>query len=244
MDYYSRRHHKARIVRDAIRSAVVEGIWSGVELLPQEDELSRQFGVGRNVVREALQFLVEEGMLTRQPGSGTRPTARVLLHATESLRSLREGTTDGVGDVDVILHRVLRWAEIPAATLHTSSLELEQDGSVIHFERLTYAAHPLIFWSTVMRSDVGLTCPAEPGETTPEGFYSYLERSGLTLGHGTVRTGAVRADRGIAELLEVEPGSPILLQHRRLLLQDGRPLEISTGYYRPDQVSLVQVMNR
>ncbi|MET1052772.1 MAG: GntR family transcriptional regulator [Mycetocola sp.] len=243
MDYFARRHHKARIVRDAIRSAVVERAW-GSDALPQEDELSRQFGVGRNVIREALQFLVEEGMLTRQQGSGTRPTSQVLLHATESLRSLREGTGGDTGDADAILHRVLRWAEIPAAPLHASSLELEPGGSVIHLERLTYAAHPLIFWSTVMRADVGLAPPTEPGATTPEGFYSYLERSGLTLGRGTVRTGAVRADRGIAELLEVEAGSPVLLQHRRLLLQDGRPLEVSTGYFRPDQVSLVQVMNR
>jgi len=242
MDYFLRRHHRARIVRDSIRSSVVEGAWPG-RALPSDEELGRQFGVGRNVVREALQLLVDEGLLTRQQGLGTYPSGRVLLHETAALRSLYENS-DATFSHGEIRHQLLRWAEIPASPLHAASLELAPGASVIHYERLTTSAAPLIFWSTVVRADVGLERPAAPGEYTPDGFYAYLEKSGLSLGAGIVRTSAVRADRGVAELLQVDLGSPVLLQHRRLLLSDGRPLEVSTGYFRSDEIALIQEINR
>lgn len=242
MDYFLRRHHRARIVRDSIRSSVVEGTWRG-EALPQDEELGRQFGVGRNVIREALQLLVDEGLLVRQQGLGTYPSGSVMLHETAALRSLYENSDATVSGRE-IRHQLLRWAEIDASPLHAASLELATDATVIHYERLTTSSAPLIFWSTILRSDVGLERPVSPGEFTPDGFYAYLEKSGLALGTGKVRTSAVRADRGVAELLEVEIGSPVLLQHRRLFLADGRPLEVSTGYFRPDEIALFQEINR
>jgi GntR family transcriptional regulator len=242
MNYFVRRHHRARIVRDAIRSAVVEGVWaSGV--LPAEDELGRGFGVGRNVIREALQLLVAEGLLVRQQGSGTRPARQVLQHEMTALRSLYEGRGP-TSPVHEIRHLVLRWAVMPASPIHAASLGLGAGDPVIHYERLTLSATPLILWSTVMRGDLGLEPPVGPGELAAEGFYAYLERSGLALGRGSVRTSAVRADPGVAELLEMEVGSPVLLRHRRLLLSDGRPLEVSTGYFRPDQIALFHDVSR
>jgi GntR family transcriptional regulator len=242
MDYFLRRHHRARIVRDSIRSSVVEGTWRG-QVLPPDEELGRQFGVGRNVVREALQLLVDEGLLTRQQGLGTYPSGSVLLHETAALRSLYENS-DATVSYHEIRHQLLRWAEIDASPSHAASLGLAAGSSVIHYERLTVSSAPMIFWSTIMRTDVGLVQPVEPGGYTPDGFYAYLEKSGLNLGIGRVRTSAVRADRGVAELLEVSIGSPVLLQHRRLYLADGRPLEVSTGYFRPDEIALFQETNR
>ena len=241
MTSLSRRHHRARMVRDALHAAVVEGVWVGA--LPHEDELGRQFGVGRNVVREALRLLVEEGLLVRQQGWGTRPTTSVLMHAMHRLQSLHEdaGLTTSSRDIQ---HRVVRWDLIPASPLHAAALGVATGETVVHYERLTSSLTPLIFWSTVMRSDVGLRPPAPVGGCSALGFYAYLERSGLTLGQESVRTSAVRADQGVAELLDVEPGSPLLVQHRRLLMADGRPLEVSTGYLRPDQVALTHDISR
>ncbi|MCU1544348.1 MAG: GntR family transcriptional regulator [Microbacteriaceae bacterium] len=242
MDYFLRRHHRARIVRDSIRSSVVEGNWRG-HALPPDEELGRLFGVGRNVIREALQLLVDEGLLTRQQGLGTYPSGSVLLHETAALRSLYENP-DAAGSSRDIHHQVLRWAEIAASPLYAASLDLADGASVIHYERLTLGSAPMIFWSTIMRADVGLERPVAPGEYTPYGFYAYLESAGLALGRALVRTSAVRADRGVAEFLKVELGSPVLLQHRRLFLADGRPLEVSTGYFRPDEIALFQETNR
>jgi len=242
MEYSTRRHHRARLVREALRSALVEGAWAD-SLLPSDDEIGRQFGVGRNVVREALQLLVDEGFLLRQQGSGTRPRTHVLLHDAAALRSLYEGTEADLPSK--IRHQVLRWGPMSASPIHAANLEVDVGTPVVHYERLTwFESVPVIFWSTIMRDDVGLRPPAEPGEFTPDGFYRYVEYAGLELGEGTLRTSAVRADRGIAEVLDVEIGSPMLLQYRRILLSDGRPLEVSSGYFRSDHVAFTQRVSR
>ena len=44
-------------------------------LLPTEHVLCQQFGVSRFTVREAIKLLVQQGLVTRQPGVGTRVQA-------------------------------------------------------------------------------------------------------------------------------------------------------------------------
>ena len=242
MEYFERRSHRARVVRDAIRTAVVEGTW-GAHPLPSEPELSQQFGVGRNVVREALSGLVAEGLLVRQQGAGTRPVARVVLHATDRLKTLNEDP-DGPRKDRLITHQVLRWDEVPASPLHASALDVPVGTPIVCLERVTRADTPLIFWSTFLRADLGLRPPAPVGGTSSTGFYAYLEAAGLSLGEGHVRTSAVACDEAVAELLEVPVGSPALVQSRRLHLRDGRTVEASTGYYRPDQVALTNTFAR
>lgn len=46
------------------------------ELLPTEHALSAEFGLSRQTVREALRRLAEQGLITRQPGIGTRVVRR------------------------------------------------------------------------------------------------------------------------------------------------------------------------
>lgn len=79
---------------DALAAQIEEWILSGTldagAKLPSEDSLSRQFGVSRPVVREALAQLRERGLLETVSGSGTfvkRPDAD---HLTEAVvRHLR-----------------------------------------------------------------------------------------------------------------------------------------------------------
>ena len=46
------------------------------DLLPTEYELCAQFGVSRFTVREAVKQLVQQGLVVRQPGVGSRVVAR------------------------------------------------------------------------------------------------------------------------------------------------------------------------
>ncbi|GAA5149526.1 FadR/GntR family transcriptional regulator [Pseudonocardia eucalypti] len=55
-------------VEQKIRAAIVSGELRGGERLPPEAELSRQFGVSRTTVREALRSLCAEGLITKSPG--------------------------------------------------------------------------------------------------------------------------------------------------------------------------------
>ncbi|WP_051130879.1 GntR family transcriptional regulator [Nesterenkonia alba] len=235
MQQMTRRHHRARVVRDALRVGVMEGVWyDGV--LPSEEELATQFNVGRNVIREALSLLVGEGYLERRQGIGTRPRSRVHLFGRDRLRSLgeiREG------------HRttVIQWEHQRASPLHAMSLGVQPDAEIILFERLTSTSEPLVLWSHVLRADLNLE-PPERAAIRIAGIYDYLESQGIALSHSTVRTSAIPADRGLAELLGVEPGAPLLAEYQTLWQPNGTAACISTGYFRGDRFSLTNEIQR
>ncbi|MDR2567502.1 MAG: GntR family transcriptional regulator [Bifidobacteriaceae bacterium] len=238
----NRRHHRARAVRDAIRLEVLDGAW-GDSILPSEDDLAKDFAVGRNVVREALNALVLEGILERRQGIGTQPKSRIILHAADSLRALHEDD-ERARRGRPIRHRLIDWRIEEAPGGYAAALGLPVGAPIIVYERLTCSDTPLIFWSTRIRGDLGLEPPGERGQWVDIGFYEYIERSGARLGEGVVRTSAAPADQGVAEVLEIAPGDPVLVQSRRVALADGRPLEVSTGYYRPNQVALLNRFSR
>jgi DNA-binding FadR family transcriptional regulator len=62
-------------VTDTLRGEIADGTWKVGQRIPNETELCRQVGVGRNTVREAVQTLVHLGLLERRQGSGTYVTA-------------------------------------------------------------------------------------------------------------------------------------------------------------------------
>ncbi len=66
-----RRVSLAHKVREQMETLIREGQWQVGERIPAEPELTRQFGVSHNTLREAVQGLIHAGMLLARPGDGT-----------------------------------------------------------------------------------------------------------------------------------------------------------------------------
>ena len=64
------RKRLPELVANAIEEAVIAGEYIAGSQLPSEQTLANQFGVSRNVVREAFKFLKERGLITIMNGSG------------------------------------------------------------------------------------------------------------------------------------------------------------------------------
>ncbi len=58
-------------IHNEIKKAIEAGKWSVGDRIPSERELAVQFNVSRMTLRQAIQTLVEEGILERFVGSGT-----------------------------------------------------------------------------------------------------------------------------------------------------------------------------
>ncbi len=91
------------LVAAEIEEAIMDGSYSAGSQLPSEQQLANQFGVSRNVVREAFKFLKERGLIEILNGSGAyvsqpsvEPTSNALgrylrlLGARESIEMLYE----------------------------------------------------------------------------------------------------------------------------------------------------------
>jgi GntR family transcriptional regulator len=58
-------------IANDLRRKIASGAWSAGSQMPSEEELTAAYGVSRITVRQALSILVQEGLVTRQPGRGS-----------------------------------------------------------------------------------------------------------------------------------------------------------------------------
>ena len=58
-------------IYEILRAELARGMWQPGDLLPTETDLVERFGVSRIIVRQALDMLVQDGLIYRQRGKGT-----------------------------------------------------------------------------------------------------------------------------------------------------------------------------
>jgi GntR family transcriptional regulator len=79
---------------DLLRQRIARGVWAQGEQLPTLEELVREFEVARVTVRQAVNLLARDGLLSPQQGRGTfvtgRPAQDRWLRLETSLRELAE----------------------------------------------------------------------------------------------------------------------------------------------------------
>ncbi|MGY2491054.1 GntR family transcriptional regulator [Cupriavidus sp. CP313] len=65
---------KYGVLAEALRQRIARGIWPEGTCLPSLNELAEEFGVARLTARQAVQVLVQEGLLESMQGRGTYVT--------------------------------------------------------------------------------------------------------------------------------------------------------------------------
>lgn len=115
-------------VEKQLRDAIVSGVFKQGDKLPSEAALAQQFQVARSTVREALQSLSADGLVTKTPGVGGGSFVQKIDH--DSLRSLIAGSLEvilkiGALTIDEVTD-VRRTLEIPAARLAAQNRTEEQ----------------------------------------------------------------------------------------------------------------------
>lgn len=117
-------------VEEQVRSAILSGVLTSGERLPSEAELSRQFDVSRNTVREALHALATQNLIYKVPGAGGGSFVRSVDHESlgtvlsESMQSLLALGRIEFEEVSLVRQHL----EVPAARLaakHRTDDDLE-----------------------------------------------------------------------------------------------------------------------
>lgn len=225
------------------REQLANGALQPGQQVPSEAELCQAFRVSRTVVRQALDDLVNEGLLYRRKGKGTfvaKPKIRESL-----VQKLTGFYQDMVDRGFTPVTRVLEQTVVPASKLLAERLSIPTGEQVIKIDRLRFINNePLVFVTTYIPYAM---CPGLLHEDlTNQSLYAVLEEKyGLEIVRGRRTLEAVAASEQDAALLEISPGAPIVLLKSVSYLRDGRPVEYYEAKHRGDrsqfEVELIRV---
>ncbi|MFM7331170.1 MAG: GntR family transcriptional regulator [Brachymonas sp.] len=123
------------LLAQGLRGRVLSGEWAAGVALPAEQELSRQYEVALGTMRQALQMLVQEGLIERIHGRGT--FVKQALTGAPMMRFFRFGQTESQPPQSRILQRSVCNAPAQVA----QSLGLAPAHPVLRLERLRLIAN-------------------------------------------------------------------------------------------------------
>jgi GntR family transcriptional regulator len=226
------RADRARRVADVLRQQIHTAAY--LDELPSENELSAEFSVSRNTIREALGILKHEGLIDRGPKVGTHIAQRKYDHRIDSLLGLKEAFKH-VGEVRNEVRAAMTVIAPPAVA---SRLQLEPGEQAVFIERLRYLGDlPLSLDLTYLTPEVGTQILDHPLETND--LFALIEQvSGHRLGEASLALEAIPADAHSAATLQVPDGSALLMLERLTSLDDGRPVDLEYIRMRGDRITM------
>ncbi|MFI1972257.1 GntR family transcriptional regulator [Streptomyces cinnamoneus] len=215
-----------------LEAAIEQGRLAPGSLLGNEIDLAGRLGLSRPTVRQAIQSLVDKGLLVRRRGVGTQVVHSQIKRPLE-LSSLYDDL-DAAGQKPAT--RVLRHAVEPASAQVAAALGVAEGADVLLVERLRLAhGEPMAHLRNHL--PVGLL-ELEGGEALERsGLYRLMRTAGITLHSARQTIGARAATAEEGELLAEPEGAPLLTMERTTFDDTGRAVEFGSHLYRASRYS-------
>ncbi len=206
------------------------------DLLPSERELSEELEISRLTVRKALDSLIREGRIVRQPGKGTfvsqpKLEQRLLVLTSFTQAIQQEGHTPGT--------QVLKVEALPGSTAVCTQLRLPAGAPVIKVSRLRLVdGLPFSLATSHLRQDLAGLLTAQDLQT--QSLYAVLrEKCGLELAKTSAAVEATVAEPYEAALLQIDVGAPLFRMTGTLHTRAGEVVEYFHVLYRGDRLRFV-----
>ncbi|PZG88648.1 GntR family transcriptional regulator [Streptomyces sp. NTH33] len=209
-----------------LEAAIERGILAPGDLLGNEIDLSVRLGLSRPTVRQAIQSLVDKGLLVRRRGVGTQVVHSKVRRPLELSSLYDDLETAGQGPTT----RVLRNERVPATAEVASALGLTEGGEVTVLERLRFThGQPVAHMCNYLPATL-----LEPDTARLEstGLYRMMRSAGITLHSARQTIGARGATAEEAARLDEEEGAALLTMQRTAYDDTGRAVEYARHVYR------------
>jgi len=223
---------------------IAEGLLDQIELgdlspgdrLSPERELSEMLGVNRMTLRRALELLETRGLLIRRQGDGTyiaepkiERQAGQLVPFTQGMQ--RRGYMPGA--------KVITFERRPVEVAMAKELRLPVSAPVYFVRRLRLINH-----EPVMLERITMPAQCFPGleryDLSDRSLYEVIEKEyGIVAIRARQSLEPVSATEYEAELLNVKPGAPMMLERRLAFDENDQPIECGRDLYRGDRFRFV-----
>lgn len=213
-------------VAQQLEQAIETGRLEPGDRLGNEVALAARLGLSRPTIRQAIQSLVDKGLLVRRRGVGTQVVHSQVRRPLE-LSSLYD---DLLAAGQRPTTRVLHNERGPASPEVAGELGLAEGADIVTVERLRLAhGEPIAH----LRNHIpaGLL-DLDRAELEATGLYRMMRAAGIILHSARQTIGARAASAEEAELLGEPEGAPLLTMDRTTFDDHGRAVEHGAHVYR------------
>ncbi|GGT51795.1 transcriptional regulator [Streptomyces purpureus] len=214
-----------------LEAAIETGALTPGTLLGNEIDLAGRLGLSRPTVRQAIQSLVDKGLLVRRRGVGTQVVHSQVKRPLELSSLYDDLEAAGQRPATIVLANRIEPATAPVA----AALGIPQGSDVRYVERLRCAHdEPMARLRNHLPAAL-LDLDTELLEAT--GLYRLMRDAGITLHSARQTVGARAATPAEAELLTEKEGAPLLTMERTTFDDTGRAVEFGSHVYRASRYS-------
>ncbi len=217
---------------ESLRSKILAGEYAVGDQLPSERELMSLHDISRNTVRDAIDVLVQDGLVVRDHGRGTFVAQPQLKLGLTRLTSFSEDMRERNLKPSSIL--IKSEVFVPSQDV-ARKLQLNDGENVFHVERLRLADEiPMAINISYFSLRI---CPQLATEVIGEGsIYGLLENKyQVKISHAEQTVRARIANQYQADLLKISRGDPLLVIEGVAFNTDNQPIEFMTQFYRADR---------
>lgn len=220
-------------VKTSIQQRIADGGWQPGVRLPSERELVQEFGCARMTVHRALRELEDEGLIERRQGSGSYVAE---LHPISNLLQVRDIHDEIADRGHIHTTQVFSIGREKATPEVAAAMRLRKNASVFRCQLLHLENGVPIQYEDrhVNPTLVPDLLKRDFSEVTPSAVL--FENAPLTEAEQVVE--AVIATPEQAKLLEVLPGSALLMVSRRTVSQ-GQVASIARLYHPGSRYRLI-----
>ena len=215
---------------DVLRGRIARGTWPTGHRLPSLDELVAEFGLARVTVRQAIELLAREGLVSAQQGRGTFVTARPSRGRALSMRTSLRALADAYRNDKPRLTLIEESKAMP-----TLGADEGRPAPSYHFARRVHSRddEPYCVISIYLDERVFALAPRRFRKETVIPVLLDLKVE-IERAHQTVTISA--ADTEVAALLGIPVNSPVAQVRRIFHGPDDTVIYVGEVTYRGDYV--------
>lgn len=215
-----------------LRKLIQEKEYREGKLLPKEIELSQQLNISRNTLRQAISKLVMEGLLIRRKGIGTKVAPKSIVSGLKNWSSFSQEMKQlGLDIYNFELHISYKRLS-DDLRLFFQVPEEKKDVKALVLERVRGTKNnPFVYFISYFNPLIALK--DEDDFTRP--LYELLEKEyNIIVKTSREEISARLAGDFIAEKLDTEATSPLLVRKRFISDINQKPIEYNIGYYKAE----------
>lgn len=218
-------------VAQHLEEAIESGAIAAGDRLDNEIQLAQQLGLSRPTIRQALQYLVDKGLLVRKRGVGTQVVQSKFRRPIELTSLYEDLARNGQEPTTMVLSNTVE----PANSTVAHALGVPEGTEVIVLERLRCAHDEPIARLTNYLPATLLELSTEVLEQ--QGLYQLLRARGLPPTAAIQTIGARSATAAEAKLLHETKGAPLLTMERTAYDSHDQAIEYGSHIYRASRYS-------